>query len=79
MPIARLRARGQLEEVGVGDLAMDERESVELLAGAGVQLAAEEMAELTQRTEGWPVGLYLAALAVRAGGDQVERGLRLHW
>jgi LuxR family maltose regulon positive regulatory protein len=75
IPMARLRARGQLEEVIVEDLAMDERESVELLAGAGVQLAEEKVAELTQRTEGWPVGLYLAALAVRAGGDQIDVGL----
>ncbi|HEX2370638.1 MAG TPA: LuxR C-terminal-related transcriptional regulator [Acidimicrobiia bacterium] len=74
IPMARLRARGQLEEVGVGDLAMDARESLELLTGAGVRLTADHAAELTRRTEGWPVGLYLAALAVRAGGDQVKVG-----
>ena len=35
---------------------------------AGVQLTDAEMDQLLDRTEGWPVGLYLAALALKAGG-----------
>jgi len=37
-----------------------------LLAAARVELADGEVAELTRRTEGWPVALYLAALSVKA-------------
>jgi LuxR family transcriptional regulator, maltose regulon positive regulatory protein len=67
VPLASLRARGAVVEVGVDDLAMDEPEARLLLDGAGVALADAEMAELVRQTEGWPVGLYLAALALKAG------------
>ena len=53
---------------------MDEREARALLEGAGVGLPDAEVAELAGRTEGWPVGLYLAALALKAGGRQHEAG-----
>lgn len=69
VPLATLRARGAVVEVGAEDLAMAAPEARLLLAGAGVSLAGDELAELVQRTEGWPVGLYLAALVLRAGGD----------
>jgi LuxR family transcriptional regulator, maltose regulon positive regulatory protein len=71
-PSALLRAQGQLEEVGVLDLAMDEPEARALLEGAGMHVADDAAAELIRRTEGWPAGLYLAALASRAGGSQVS-------
>ena len=54
-------------EIGVDDLAMDEGEAHLLLDGAGVGLAEAEVAELVGHTEGWPVGLYLAALAHKSG------------
>ena len=38
-----------------------------LLEAAGVELDAGELSELTERTEGWPAGLYLAALSLQAG------------
>ena len=38
-----------------------------LLEAAGVELDAGELTELTERTEGWPAGLYLAALSMQAG------------
>ena len=69
MPVALLRAKGQMVELGVYELAMDQQEAQALLEGAGVQLSPAEVAELTSRTEGWPVGLYLAALAHKAGGQ----------
>jgi LuxR family transcriptional regulator, maltose regulon positive regulatory protein len=68
LPRALLRARGQVVDVGVDDLAMDHREARALLEGAGVRLDEADMTELIRRTEGWPVGLYLAALAIRADG-----------
>lgn len=67
IPTARLRAQGRIMELGPVDLAMSETEAGQLLAGAGVEAPAMRTAELLARTEGWPVGLYLAALAMRTG------------
>ena len=44
-------------------------EAASLLRAAEVVLGDEEVAELHRRTEGWPVGLYLAALYLREGGS----------
>jgi LuxR family maltose regulon positive regulatory protein len=41
-----------------------------LLEGAGVGLDDAAVNDLLRRTEGWPVGLYLAALAYKAGGPR---------
>jgi LuxR family maltose regulon positive regulatory protein len=65
LPIARWRAEGRLAELGPGDLAMDPAEAGSLLAAARVELSDVEVAELTRRTEGWPVALYLAALSIK--------------
>src|SRR5215213_2829350 len=67
LPLALLRAQGQVVELGVEDLAMDHQAARDLLEGAGVKLDDAEVSELVVRTEGWPVGLYLAALAHKAG------------
>jgi LuxR family maltose regulon positive regulatory protein len=75
LPTARLRAQGGIVEVGVDDLAMGEHEVPSLLAGAGIALADADLRELVRTTEGWPVGLYLAALAVRAGASPRARGV----
>ena len=74
LPVALLRAKGQVAEVGADELAMDQPEAQALLEGAGVQLTSAEVAELVKRTEGWPVGLYLAALARKAGSQQHQAG-----
>ena len=66
--IARLRAEGQLLEIGPAQLSLTREEASALLASAGVVLDEDEVAELHRRTEGWPVGLYLAALYLREGG-----------
>ena len=67
--IARLRAEGRITEIGPGDLSLTCEEASALLRAAEVTLGADEVAELHRRTEGWPVGLYLAALCVREGGS----------
>jgi LuxR family transcriptional regulator, maltose regulon positive regulatory protein len=67
LPLGRWRAQGSVSEIGVADLRLDEEEAGLLLAAAGVELDAGEVSELTERTEGWPAGLYLAALSMRAG------------
>ncbi len=74
LPTARLRAQGGIVEVGAEDLAMSPEEASSLLEGAGVKPGAVSASELLQRTEGWPTGLYIAALAIRAGTRQSEAG-----
>ena len=67
--IARLRAEARILEIGPADLSLNRDQAASLLRGAGLTLAAAEVAELHRRTEGWPAGLYLAALALRQGGS----------
>lgn len=66
--VARLRAEGRIVEIGPGDLSLTHDEASSLLHDAGVALGEDEVAELHWRTEGWPAGLYLAALCLREGG-----------
>ena len=66
---ARLRAEGKLLEIGADDLSLTVAEAASLLRAAGVQVGAEDVAELYRRTEGWPAGLYLAALYLREDGS----------
>src|SRR5208282_5825730 len=65
---ARLRAEGRVLEIGPGDLMLSREETASLLRSAEVTLGEDDVAALHQRTEGWPVGLYLAALYLREGG-----------
>ena len=66
--IARLRAEGRLLEIGPADLSLTSDEASSLLRSVDLTLGEDEVAELHRRTEGWPAGLYLAALYLRAGG-----------
>jgi len=66
--IPRLRAEGRILEISPAQLSLTRDEAASLLAHAGVVLAEDEVTELHRRTEGWPVGLYLAALYLREGG-----------
>jgi LuxR family transcriptional regulator, maltose regulon positive regulatory protein len=66
--IARLRAEGRVLELGPGDLSLTRTEAALLLAAAQVALGDDHVSMLHQRTEGWAAGLYMAALALRAGG-----------
>jgi LuxR family maltose regulon positive regulatory protein len=67
--VARLRAEGRILEIGPGDLSLTAPEASSLLRAAEVVLGDQDVAELHRRTEGWPVGLYLAALYLREGGS----------
>jgi len=69
--VGRLRADRRLFEVTTTDLPLDRAEAATLLALAGVDLPARSVDRLWQRTEGWPVGLYLAARAVADEPDAV--------
>jgi LuxR family transcriptional regulator, maltose regulon positive regulatory protein len=70
LPLARLRARGQLSELRAADLRFTPDEAAEFLEGVmGLSLSAEEIAALESRTEGWIAGLQLAALSMRGRED----------
>jgi LuxR family transcriptional regulator, maltose regulon positive regulatory protein len=73
LPLARVRTQGRLHDIGVPDLRLDEREADALLRGAGIELDPTDVADLTKRTEGWPAGLYLAALSLQAGAPEAAR------
>ena len=68
LPLARWRSQGSVSEIGVADLRLNEVEAGLLLKAAGIELDPTEISELTDQTEGWPAGLYLAALSMQAGG-----------
>jgi LuxR family transcriptional regulator, maltose regulon positive regulatory protein len=67
LPTARLRAQGRLLEITADDLAMGPVEADSLLQGAGVKANEASLGDLLRRTEGWPTGLYVAALAMNSG------------
>ncbi len=65
-PLGSLRAHGELMELRVGDLRFTPGETDEFLNGClRLGLAPADVDALLARTEGWPAGLYLAALAMR--------------
>lgn len=73
--VAQLRAEGRILEIGRRDLSLTAGETSSLLHDAGVVLDDDEVAELHRRAEGWPAGLYLAALAINAGSRDGETPL----
>ena len=72
LPVARLRARGELLEIRAVDLRFTDTEATAFLNGTmGLHLDPEHVAALGDRTEGWAAGLQLAALSAR-GRDGAE-------
>ena len=70
LPLARLRAGGQLAELRAGDLRFTAEEAAALLHDAiGADLPAAAVAALAARTEGWAAGLQLAALSLAGQAD----------
>lgn len=70
LPLARLRARGEMTELRAADLAFSTAETAELLHRAGLTIASQQAIEsLQERTEGWAAGLHLAALSLRDRQD----------
>ena len=66
LPLARLRARGQLTELRAHDLRFALGEAATFLQEVmDLALSAEDAAALEARTEGWIAGLQLAALSLR--------------
>src|SRR5690606_2905017 len=70
LPLARLRARGQLTELRAADLQFTPAEAAEFLNNVmGLNLSESEIAALDARTEGWIAGLQLAALSMQGRSD----------
>jgi LuxR family transcriptional regulator, maltose regulon positive regulatory protein len=70
LPLARLRARGQITEISAADLSFTREEAVSFLKDTmGLNLSDEDVAALEERTEGWIAGLQLAALSMRDRED----------
>ncbi len=75
LPLARLRARGQLVELRAADLRFSAGEAAAFLkqalgAPAGVPgLSAGQIERLEAHTEGWVAGLQMAALSMRGRQD----------
>lgn len=78
LPLARLRARGELTELRAADLRFTPEEASAFLrrvAGAG--LTSGDVEALERRTEGWAAGLQLAALSIE--GREDARGFVTHF
>ena len=70
LPLARLRARGQMTELNAAELSFTREEAAAFLKEVmGLDLSAEDVAKLEERTEGWVAGLQLAALSMRDRED----------
>jgi LuxR family maltose regulon positive regulatory protein len=70
LPLALLRARGQLTELRAADLRFTPTEAADFLNQVmGLNLAVEDITALEARTEGWITGLQLAAISMRGYPD----------
>jgi LuxR family maltose regulon positive regulatory protein len=70
LPLSRLRARGQIAEIGAAELAFTQEEAVAFLRGVmDLDLSTDEVATLEEVTEGWIAALQLAALSMRHRKD----------
>ena len=69
---SRLRLAGVITELRAGDLAFTQVEVEQLLELAGLGREPVDGRRLRSLTEGWPAGVQMAVLAMRAGGDPRE-------
>ncbi len=70
LPLARLRARGQLVEIRAADLRFTTEEAAAFLNGTmALALSEPDVAALEGRTEGWIAALQLAAVSLRGRDD----------
>ncbi len=69
LPLARLRARGELVEVRAADLRFTDHETAAYFDRMGLRLSVDEVSTLEARTEGWVAALQLAALSLQGRED----------
>ncbi len=70
LPLARLRARGQLTELRAADLRFTPAEAAEFLKRAmDLDLSPDDVEALETRTEGWIAGLQMAAISLQGLPD----------
>ncbi len=70
LPLAQLRARGQLTELHAADLRFSLTETTDFLNRVmGLALSSDDIATLEARTEGWIAGLQLAAISMQGQQD----------
>jgi LuxR family maltose regulon positive regulatory protein len=70
LPLSRLRVSGEMTEIRADDLRFTPEEAASFLNRVmGLELSAEDIAELEGRTEGWVAGLQMAALAMQNHTD----------
>lgn len=68
--LARMRARRQMVEIRQNELSFSEEESMHLLLDIlHIPLNENQLKELAHRTEGWAVGLHLAAISMKEQKD----------
>jgi LuxR family maltose regulon positive regulatory protein len=71
LPLGRLRARGEMNEIRTEQLAFTEEEVACLLnEKMGLDLGPDDLCVLLDRTEGWPAGIYLASLSLQNKEDK---------
>jgi LuxR family transcriptional regulator, maltose regulon positive regulatory protein len=70
--LPRLRVSGDALELGAGDLAFDAAGAWQIFSHAQVSVTPELAAAVTERTEGWAVGLNLAAMIERQNRGQAQ-------
>lgn len=74
LPLARLRARGQLCELSAADLRFSPEEIGQFFAQAsGIRLDAPDLAQIERQTEGWAAGLRLLALGHSASSQPLAQ------
>ena len=71
LPLGAMRAHGELVEIRAAELGFTTEEA-EMLLNDRLDLGLEpgSVNDLVERTEGWPAGLYLAALSLQAVEDR---------
>ncbi|MEJ2709803.1 MAG: LuxR C-terminal-related transcriptional regulator [Anaerolineales bacterium] len=71
LPLSRLRAQGQVLEIRQSDLRFTHQEVADFLhTSFGLKISAEDVQALAKRTEGWAVGLHMAALSLQNTADK---------
>src|SRR5215213_8133378 len=71
LPLGRLRAKGEMNEIRAEQLTFSEDEADCLLnEKIGLGISPDDLSVLLERTEGWPAGIYLASLSLRMREDK---------